>query len=283
MTKPKQPSLLATELRKMKSKATGKNYRISIALPYAYVDDSIKFDLFDKPLTAWPVVYVLDSDFFFGMITDMVRIMSFSGRTTDAIVVGIGYPEKETPQESVRNVLALRNDDLTPMQSEKSEKVNREWLNREVKSGGGGQFHNFIKQELIPMIEKDYRTDPERRILAGHSFAFSVFAMFQEPGLFSSYIASSPSLNYPDNSMFTLESKYAKNHKRLQAHIYLSAGELEEATDDTTLTDMYRFAALLESRKYKGLSLTKQVFPDNNHTEVTALAFQAGLKMALKK
>jgi predicted alpha/beta superfamily hydrolase len=62
MTKPKQTSLHATELRKMKSKATGKNYRISIALPYACVDDSIKITPFDKPLAAWPVVYLLDSD-----------------------------------------------------------------------------------------------------------------------------------------------------------------------------------------------------------------------------
>jgi len=285
MTKPKQTSLLATELRQMKSKGTGKKYQISIALPYAYVDDSIKFDQFDNPLAAWPVVYVLDPNMYFGMITDMVRVMALDGRTTDAIIVGIGYPEKETPQESFRNVAALRLEDLTPMQSEKSEKYNREWLKREVKSGGGGQFLNFIKQELVPIIEKDYRTDPAKRILAGHSHGglFTLFAMFQEPGLFSTYIASSPSLNFAENAIFSLEREYAKKHKRLPAQIYLSAGELEVGIDTTDLTDMYRFAALLESRNYKGFSLTKQVFLDNNHCEVTAPAFQAGLKLALKK
>jgi len=285
MTRPKQASLLATELRQVRSKVMGKNFQVSIALPYAYVDDSIKFDLFDNPLAAWPVVYMLDPNMYFGMITDTVRVMALDGRTTDAIIVGIGYPEKETPQESFRNVAALRVEDLTPMQSEKSEKYNREWLKREVKSGGGGQFLNFIKQELVPIIEKDYRTDPAKRILAGHSYGglFTVFAMFQEPGLFSNYIASSPSLNFAEKAMFTLESGYAKKHKSLPAKIYLSAGELEEDADTTVLTDMLRFAALLESRKYKGFSLTKQVFLDNNHCEVPAPAFQAGLKMALKK
>jgi predicted alpha/beta superfamily hydrolase len=112
---------------------------------------------------------------------------------------------------------------------------------------------------------------------------FTAFTMFQEPGLFSSYIASSPSLFFAENFTFTLESEFAKKHKRLPAQIYLAAGELEEDTDSTVLTDMYRFAALLESRKYKGFSLTKQVFLDNNHCEVAAPAFQAGLKMALKK
>jgi hypothetical protein len=80
-----------------------------------------------------------------------------------------------------------------------------------------------------------------------------------------------------------LKVNMQKKHKKLPAQIYLSAGELEEETDDTTLTNMYRFAALLESRKYKGFSLTKQVFLDNNHCEVNAPAFQAGLKLALKK
>ncbi|TSA47408.1 MAG: alpha/beta hydrolase [Chloroflexi bacterium] len=286
MTKPMQTSLLATELRKMKSKATGKNYQISIALPYTYVDDSIKIGPFEKSLTAWPVVYVLDSNWFFGMITDMVRVMPWcGGRTTDAIIVGVGYPEEESLRETWRKVVALRTHDLTPMQSETSEKYNSEWVKLEVKTGGGSEFFKFIKQELIPLIDREYRTDPAKRILAGHSHGglFTVFAMFQEPGLFSSYIASSPSLNFAEKFMFTIESEYAIKHKRLPAQIYLSAGELEEGTEDTTLTDMYRFAALLESRKYKGFSLTKQVFLDNNHCEVTAPAFQAGLKLALKK
>lgn len=284
MTKPKQTSLLNTELRLMQSKATSKNYQLSIALPFAY-DNSIKFAPFDKPLTAWPVVYVLDPILFFGMITDMVRAMAWYGRTTDAIIVGIGYPEEESLQETWRKTLASRTHDLTPLQVEEDDKYISEWLKLDVKTGGGGELFNFIKQELIPVIEQEYRTDPAKRILAGHSFGglFTVFAMFQEPGLFRSYIAASPSLSSPKNHIFSLESDFAKKYKRLPAQLYLSAGELEESADETTLTDMYRFAALLESRKYKGFSLTKQVFPDNNHSEVTAPAFQAGLKLALKK
>ncbi|OGN74855.1 MAG: hypothetical protein A2X25_15515 [Chloroflexi bacterium GWB2_49_20] len=284
MTKPKRTSLLATELRQIRSKATGKNFQISIALPFAYVDDSINIAPFDKPLTAWPVVYLTDANWYFGMVTDIVRSMAWCGRTTDAIIVGIGYPEEESLRETWRKGVAGRTQDLTPMHSEKSDKYNSEWLQLDVNTGGGGKFYKFIKQELIPLIDQEYRTDPAKRILAGHSHGglFSMFAMFQEPGLFSSYIASSPSLNFADNSMFTLESEFAKKHKSLPAQIYLSAGELEEGADTTDLTDMYRFAALLESRKYKGFSLTKQVFLDNNHCEVPALAFQAGLKLALK-
>jgi len=285
MTKPKQASLLATELREMKSTATGRNYQISIALPQAYVDNSMDFAPFDKRLTAWPVVYLLDSIWYFGMATDMVRIMPWCGGTTDAIIVGIGYPEEGSLRETWRKAVAYRTHDLTPMQSDKSEKYWSEWLRLEVKTGGGPELFKFIKQQLIPVIEQEYPADPARRILAGHSHGglFTLFAMFQEPELFSSYIASSPSLDFAENSMFTLESKYARKHRRLPAQLYLSAGELEVGPDETTLTDVYRFAALLESRKYKRFSLTKQVFLDNDHCEVAALAFQAGLKMALRR
>lgn len=282
----KHSSLLATELRRIKSKITGNNYQISIALPSAYNNgDPIKIEPFDKTLSAWPAVYVLDPCWFFGMITDIIRYMSWCGQTTDAIVVGIGYPEEKSPQETWRKSIAARTQELTPWRSENSDKFNSEWLKLGVRTGGGSNFFKFIQQELIPFIDQTYRTDSAKRVLAGHSHGglFTLFAMFQQPDLFSSYIASSSSLDFAENSMFALESDYAKKHKRLPAQLYLSAGELEEGTDETTLTDMYRFAAILESRKYKGFSLTKQVFIDSNHCDVVAPAFRAGLKIALKK
>jgi hypothetical protein len=288
MAKLMQASLMATEVRMLKSKATGKTYQISIALPLAYSNtEPAKIAPLVRSLHAWPVVYVLDSNWYFGMVTDTVRFMSWGGRTQDAIIVGIGYPEEESPLETWRKVVALRTHDLTPRQSDRSEKYNSEWLRVRVKTGGGPAFLRFLKQELIGLIDREYRTDPARRILAGHSHGggFALFAMFQQPGLFRTYIASSPSFDYADKFLFALEREYARKHRTLRAQVYLSAGELEEAVadEDHTLTNMYRFAALLESRKYKGLSLTKQVFPDNNHIEVASPAFQAGLRMALRK
>lgn len=54
------------------------------------------------------------------------------------------------------------------------------------------QFLDFITQELIPVVEKDYKI--KKRILYGHSFggSFTVYAMLRKPGYFSGYIASSP-------------------------------------------------------------------------------------------
>ncbi len=286
MAKLKPASMLASEMRMMKSKATGQNYRISIALPYAYADKTLKSNpFFDKSPTAWPAIYLLDADWMFGMVTDTVRLMAWMGRTTDAIVVGIGYPEERTIGLTWHQCTAGRTRDLTPVSSASSDTYWREILKLDVKTGGGPAFHEFIKQELIPVIDKKYRTDPAKRILVGHSHGglFSVFAMFQEPRLFSHYIASSPSFDFANDYLFDRESMYAKKHKGLPAHLHLSVGDLEIDAKHPDDTDMDRFATILENRKYKGFSLTKQVFPDSNHVEVIAPALHEGLKKALKK
>jgi predicted alpha/beta superfamily hydrolase len=267
----KPATILASEVRMMKSKHTGRKYRITISLPYAYTKPLIKGWPFDDAPDKWPVVYLIDANWHFGMVTDLIRSMAWWRSTTDAIVVGIGYPEDEDPQEAWREAFARRNTDLSPVRSEAT--------------GDAANFHKFIKDELIPVVEQEYRADPSRRILVGHSSGgdFAAFALFQEPDLFDTFIIGSPSLCDYDRFIFKDEEAYAKEHKKLPARVYLYVGDLEERADITTLTDILRFATLLVSRNYEGLSLVKQVFMDLNHSEVVAPGFQAGLKMALKK
>jgi predicted alpha/beta superfamily hydrolase len=285
MTKPPSVTLLATERQTLKSDVTGKEYEISIALPYTYEPDTLQGGPFSRSLAAYPVVYLTDSNWHFGMVTDMVREMAWCGRTLDAIVVGIGYPEADSPQESWRVAAQFRADDLTPIQSDTEEKDGAAGLSRPVKTGGGGNFLAFLKTILIPHIERQYKADPARRILVGHSYGglFALFALLRDASLFRTYISASPYLRRQDPSIFTIEREYAAIHSELEAQLYLAAGDLEESVEDTTLTDMYRLAAILKSRNYSGFSLTTQLFADNNHCEVVAPALHAGLKMALKR
>jgi len=54
------------------------------------------------------------------------------------------------------------------------------------------KFLDFITSELIPVVEKDYKT--KTRVLFGHSFGggFTIYAMINKPNYFNYYIASSP-------------------------------------------------------------------------------------------
>jgi predicted alpha/beta superfamily hydrolase len=282
---PSKPvNIHASLSRLMKSKYSKRKYRISISLPYAYFKSSNKSWPFENPLEKWPVVYLIDANWFFGMVTDIVRNMAWFGNMTDAIIVGIGYPDHEDPQEALRDTIAQRFYDLSPVRNEGVETWISSFLKRPILTGDASEFLNFIRYELIPAIEQDFRTDPKKRILAGHSLGgtFTAFVLLENANLFDTYIIGSPFLSYGSGYIFNLEEQFAKRHKKLAAKVHLWVGELEETRDDTTLSDTIRFGAILESRKYKGLTLNKQIFPDLEHSEVIAPGFQAALKSALK-
>lgn len=264
---------------------TGRTYRVTVCLPYAYARPDVTDWPFANPPRTWPVVYLLDANWFCGMVTDIIRTMAWDDRTTDAIVVGIGYPEDLDPQESWREAVARRAADFTPVSDEAYEKGNSNLTKRSSSTGDADRFHKFIKDELISLIEKEYQAEPSKRVLVGHSLGgtFGAFALFQEPELFQTYIIGSPFLGYGDKFLWKQEEEFFQKQKRLKARVYLSVGELEEKVDDPTLSDALRFAAVIESRKYEGLTMVKQLFTNLNHCEVLAPGFQAGLLWALRK
>jgi len=76
----------------------------------------------------------------------------------------------------------------------------RDMTPRKVKqrpnSGGGDTFLKFIISELIPHIEKQYRSAPYRMLFGGSSAGmFALYTLFSRLGSFNAYIASRPALN----------------------------------------------------------------------------------------
>jgi predicted alpha/beta superfamily hydrolase len=277
--------ILGSEMHTMDSQHTGRTYGITVSLPLGYDSPPGADWPFNDTPAKWSVVYVLDANWYFGMVTDIIRPMSWCGNSTDAIVVGIGYPTSDDPMEAFRESMTRRDHDLTPLRDETVEKSMTASHKRPVPNGDAANFHKFIKAELIPFIEKTYRADPSRRILLGHSYGglFALFGLFETPDLFDTLIIGSPTLSYGNRITFQQEATFAQVQKKLPAKVFLFVSELEESLDDQTLTDTLRLAAILQGRNYEGFSLVKHIFADQNHCEVAAPGFHAGLKYALKK
>ena len=278
-------TVLASEEHMMTSRLTGRTYRITVGLPLGYSAAPGERWPFNDTPARWPVIYVLDGNWYFDMVAGIIRPMAWCGGTTDAMVVGIGYAEDAEPMEAFRESFTRRDADLTPIRDEAVQQEMEQAHHRPVPNGDGLNFHRFLKEELIPFIEQTYRADPARRVLAGHSYGglFALLGLFETPDLFETLIIGSPTLSYGNRFMFQREEAFAQEHKPLPARVYLFVGDLEEDSTDTTLTDTLRFAAILQGRHYEGFSLVKQVFLDQNHCEVAAPGIQAGLKLALKK
>ena len=118
-----------TEVRDIKSKHTGQEYRISIALPYEY------HDLLDKK---YQTVYILDSNVHFGMFTEISRMLYLCG-LVETIIVGIGYPINLPLEEGFSEIARLRALDLTPVE-DKAYEDERAQLGMTEKTGGASKF-----------------------------------------------------------------------------------------------------------------------------------------------
>ena len=260
----------ASRVHAMRSAHVDQEYRISVATPYTYTE---------KPYRLYPVIYLLDPNWYFGMVTEIARVMSLQG-FQEVIIVGIGYPIDEPLEDNFADILSCRARDCTPVHDEKVAEDVKGWLGRDLKFGGASHFVKFIQEELTPMIEKQYRADPTDRAIAGHSWGglFVLYSLFHPPRFFQRYLSGSPSLHIGDRIMHRYEALYAKRRKTLPARLYLSAGALEYDTTVSLAAELLEFRAILDERNYKGLKITMKLFDDCNHTEVVAPLFQAGLK-----
>jgi enterochelin esterase-like enzyme len=93
----------------------------------------------------------------------------------------------------------------------------------------------FLKEELIPFVEKNYRTN-KFRILYGHSIhgLFTMYTLFNYPDLFSAYIAGSPWFQHNDQYWLKNIEKMAKVRKVDDKFLFMTVGKEEaELTLDT--------------------------------------------------
>ncbi len=269
------PSVIpATETRILRSSVIGQEYLVSVALPFPYAE---------RPEKSYPVIYVLDANLFFGMVVEMVRVMNvrvpFCNELPDAIIVGVGYPANGSLVEAHAQVMHLRMRDFLPLRSEDAEKFIQETfpVPSPIQSGEAGHFLQFIEQELMPLIEAEYRADSNDRTLIGHSWGglFALYALFHHPHLFRRQVVISPDLQYSQGVIFDHEQTYAKQHNNLPVRLYLAYGESE--VNAYTRPTVQRFLSILDSRQYAGLTLTYRLIAKCTHCAVVAPAFQAGL------
>jgi predicted alpha/beta superfamily hydrolase len=152
----------------IQSKALNEVRRINVHLPTGYATSSS---------TRYPVLYMPDGgiDEDFPHVVNTVDSLIALGEIRPVIVVGVPNTE--------------RRRDLTGPTKVHSDSAIAPHV------GGSAAFRQFFRDELIPEIDKRYRTTPERGIV-GESLAglFVVETFLREPRLFAHYIAFDPSL-----------------------------------------------------------------------------------------
>jgi predicted alpha/beta superfamily hydrolase len=237
-----------SELQKMKSTATGRDYDLYIHKPADF--DKSK----DKK---YPVLYLLDGQWDFKLLDSVIGGLVYDKWMPDIVVVGITYSGDHPDYD------ALRAMDYTPTPGERKG------------SGDGPKFLRFLQTELIPFMEKSYRGDPTRRILGGHSFGglFTLYAMFTDPSLFWGYLAGSPDLVWDNDFGVRQEAQYATKHKDLPVRLFMAVGGAEEL-----VTPSVSFVRTLAARRYDGLHWDGRVIEGERHSGVKPEFYNRGLR-----
>ena len=205
---------------------------------------------------AYPVLILQDPESEFTLAAAAVDMLSDSGRIPPMIVVGI----KNTN----------RTRDMTPSQPAKAFGGS---------AGGADKFLAFIADELLPTIDRTYRTR-SYRVLVGHSLGglFAVYALMNRPEVFQGYIAISPSLWWDDQALVKASPPFFAAHKNLRADLYLSMG----SEGQEMLGGAWKLSAVIEESKIPDLRWEFKRSPDEDHGTTPYLGIYEGLQAIFK-
>jgi len=248
-------TLAGTQQYDLKATVNGREYRLFVAPPAGYVKGDT---------TRYPVLYLLDGHFAFPAAVAAREYMGLFRELEDVIVVGIGEREY-----SFTSWFINRWRDYTPSADPATDSSSARQYKlavETVQSGGGRDFLQVLRNDLIPFIDKAYRTTGDRG-LSGHSLGglFTAYALFSAPDLFQRYGINSPSLWWNGSEMFSTERAFAATHTALSKRVLLTVGANEGAS---MVPPMTKFASVLGSRGYHGLVMDTVVFQGETHTSV---------------
>jgi predicted alpha/beta superfamily hydrolase len=207
---------------------------------------------------SYPVLYMTDGDAHMGHTASTIEFLNQNGRIAELIVVGITNTD--------------RTRDLTPVKSTAKDPAGNL---QAPTSGGADNFLKFIETELIPQIEKQYRVQPYR-IFAGHSLGglFAIHSMITKPGLFNSYIAVSPSLQWENKEAMKRVEEFLKNQKEMKATLFVSIGNEPGAIGET----FDSLKELLSKTDIKGFEWQAERMSDEDHGSVVLRSHYVGLR-----
>jgi len=177
-------------------------YVLQVSLPAGYENSNKKY----------PVVYLMDSQWDFPLLTALYGEQYFDGFIPEAMIVGITWGGPSPNADS------LRAGDYTPTRE-----------NRLPQSGGANNFLSVIKNEVFPMVEKTYRVDVNDRTLVGCSLGglFAMYTLFTHPGMFLRYVAASPAFTWDNNVLYKYEKEYQANTSNPPAKLFMCVGGVE--------------------------------------------------------
>lgn len=209
----------------------------------------------------YPVLFKLDGGNGLERYDDAIDILSCAGAMPDLIVVAIP------------NARDQRNRDMTPARLHQDFDVTGKMGPGEM--GRGDRFLEFLEKELIPHLERRYRTAPPR-ILAGHSRSALLVleSLLSKPDLFEARFIFSAPLLRDERRMISDTRAFLTAHPEHRSFVYFNWGENENEGMSRSCAAMRE---LLSDAAPKGLRWTIERARGADHQETPLRALPAAL------
>lgn len=180
----------------IESAVLGEQRSVIVGLPESYQSND----------ASYPVLYVLDGSVFFNYTNGVVQLLAANEFIPEMIVIAVNNTD--------------RARDLTPPSQEPND------LQIFPKIGGADNFQRFFAEELMPWVEKHFRTQPYK-VLIGHSFGglFAIHTLTTRPDLFNAYIAISPSMQWNAQGLVAQAEQFFTATEQLPVSLYMTAGD----------------------------------------------------------
>lgn len=222
--------LVIGSIFKISSQILNEERPIWVYLPAGYAEST----------ESYPVFYLLDGELQFHHVSGIIEFLSKFSFMPPMILIAIPNVDRE------RDFLSDQVDNW-PVKAE------------------SGKFRAFLKDELMPLVEKKYRTRPFR-ILSGHSFGgvFCIETFLLDPDLFTTFIAISPSLDWNDSLLIKLAEQKLKDFSFDKKFLFLTTS----ADDMQSIPATKEFAKLLDRTSPKGLGWRFDFMENDDHLSV---------------
>jgi uncharacterized protein len=248
----KQFVLNNTEIIPIHSKITGRDHELVVVYPSSYKTN---------PEKKYPVLYYLDAYWDTPLLVSTYGNLIYDNQVPEFIMVGLSYP----PTADYG----------------KERRIDYTFTAVDDKSGKANLFLDFIKNEVAPLIETQYRGQATDRIISGNSLGglFAIAAAYQAPDFFAGHIAISPAAEWDKQALAKLDNSYAKNRKVLNGRMFISYG----STEYSAFRDpIIQFQKQLAARKYQGFDLQNYAMEGIDHTGVKGDGYARGLMWVWK-
>lgn len=240
------------------SKILNESRNYSIYLPASYKNN---------PDKKYIVAYVLDgerSKFLevSGIAQSMHSAFNLKLQIPELIIVSIENTDRTRDFTPTNSLNYLDREDIAPFKS----------------SGKANAFMNFIEKELMPEINKSFRT-VSRSMIIGHSMGglFALHCLLENPELFSYYLLIDPSWFWDHNYIGKRGKEILEKRVDLKARIYIALAN--NMLDDKRHYEWgSQFYSLLKENKSPDLKVDFKYFEDEKHLTVTIPATYYGLR-----